>query len=66
MALAWQAGLALDRTRLYEDRVYVARKLQEGLLPDRLAPVPGLEAAVVYARAHPLVVRPGGKPWLVG
>jgi len=48
LALARQAGLALDRTRLYEDRAYVARKLQEGLLPDRLAAVPGLEAAVVY------------------
>ena len=48
LALAWQAGLALDRTRLYEDRAYVARKLQEGLLPDTLATVPGLEAAVVY------------------
>ena len=47
-ALARQAGLALDRIRLYEDRAYVARKLQEGLLPERLADVPGLEAAVVY------------------
>lgn len=48
LALARQAGLALDRTRLYEDRAYVARKLQEGLLPDRLAEIPGMEAAVVY------------------
>jgi PAS domain S-box-containing protein len=47
-ALARQAGLALDRIRLYEDRAYVARKLQEGLLPERLDDVPGLEAAVVY------------------
>jgi PAS domain S-box-containing protein len=47
-ALARQTGLALDRIRLYEDRAYVARKLQEGLLPERLAEVPGLEAAVVY------------------
>ena len=28
-------------------------------------PREALEAAIVYARAHPLVVRPGGKPWLV-
>ncbi len=48
VALAWQAGLALDRIRLYEDRAYVARKLQEGLLPHRLDEVPGLESAVVY------------------
>jgi PAS domain S-box-containing protein len=48
VALARQAGLALDRIRLYEDRAYVARKLQEGLLPERLADVPGLEAAVIY------------------
>lgn len=27
-------------------------------------PREALEAAVVHARAHPLVVRPGGKPWL--
>ncbi len=48
VALARQAGLALDRIRLYEDRAYVARKLQEGLLPERLAEVQGLEAEVVY------------------
>ncbi len=48
LALARQAGAALDRARLYENRAYVARKLQEGLLPERLDPVPGLEAAVVY------------------
>jgi PAS domain S-box-containing protein len=48
VALAWQAGLALDRIRLYEDRAYVARKLQEGLLPHRLDDVPSLESAVVY------------------
>ena len=48
LALLRQAGLALDRIRLYEDRAYVARKLQEGLLPARLAEAPGLEAAVVY------------------
>lgn len=48
MALVRQAGLAIDRIRLYEDRAYVARKLQEGLLPDRLAEAPGVEAAVIY------------------
>ena len=29
-------------------------------------PREALEAAIVHARAHPLVVRPGGKPWLRG
>lgn len=29
-------------------------------------PREALEAAIVHARAHPLIVRPGGKPWLRG
>jgi serine phosphatase RsbU (regulator of sigma subunit) len=48
MALARQCGQALERARLYEERSYVARTLQEGLLPDRLADVPGLDVAVRY------------------
>jgi PAS domain S-box-containing protein len=47
-ALADQAANALERARLYEERAYVARTLQEGLLPDRLAEIPGLEVAVRY------------------
>jgi serine phosphatase RsbU (regulator of sigma subunit) len=46
--LADQAAQALERARLYEERAYVARTLQEGLLPDRLAEIPGLEVAVRY------------------
>jgi PAS domain S-box-containing protein len=46
--LADQAAQALERARLYEERAYVARTLQEGLLPDRLAEIPGLEIAVRY------------------
>jgi serine phosphatase RsbU (regulator of sigma subunit) len=46
--LADQAAQALERARLYEERAYVARTLQEGLLPDRLADIPGLEVAVRY------------------
>jgi PAS domain S-box-containing protein len=48
LALADQAAQALDRARLYEERAYVARTLQAGLLPDRLATAPGLEIAVRY------------------
>ncbi|HWM10850.1 MAG TPA: GAF domain-containing SpoIIE family protein phosphatase, partial [Solirubrobacteraceae bacterium] len=46
--LAHQAAQALERARLYEERAYVARTLQTGLLPDRLADIPGLEIAVRY------------------
>jgi PAS domain S-box-containing protein len=47
-ALADQAAHALERARLFEERAYVARMLQEGLLPDRIADIPGLEIAVRY------------------
>jgi PAS domain S-box-containing protein len=48
LALSDQAAQALDRARLYEERAYVARTLQAGLLPDRLVTAPGLEVAVRY------------------
>ena len=48
VALGNQASAAMERAALFENRAYVARKLQEGLLPDRLAAVPGLEVAVRY------------------
>jgi len=48
LALGRQCGQALERARLYEERAYVARTLQEGLLPDELATVPGAEVAVRY------------------
>jgi serine phosphatase RsbU (regulator of sigma subunit) len=47
-ALADQAANALERARLYEERAYVARTLQEGLLPEQLAEIPGLEVAIRY------------------
>jgi PAS domain S-box-containing protein len=47
-SLADQAAHALERAQLYEERAYVARTLQAGLLPERLADVPGLEVAVRY------------------
>ena len=48
VSLADQGAHALERARLYEERAYVARTLQAGLLPERLADVPGLEVAVRY------------------
>ncbi len=39
---------ALDRAQLYEDRVYVADRLQQGLLPQQLPELPGLDVAVSY------------------
>jgi PAS domain S-box-containing protein len=47
-SLADQAAHALERARLFEERAYVARTLQTGLLPERLAEIPGLEVAVRY------------------
>jgi len=47
-SLSDQAAHAIERARLYEERAYVARTLQAGLLPERLADVPGLEVAVRY------------------
>jgi PAS domain S-box-containing protein len=47
-ALADQGGHALERARLFEERAYVARMLQAGLLPERLSDIPGLEVAVRY------------------
>ena len=48
LAMGRQCAQALERARLYEERSYVARTLQEGLLPDRLADAPGLDVAVRY------------------
>ena len=47
-ALGHQCAQALERARLYEERSYVARTLQEGLLPDVLASAPGVDVAVRY------------------
>jgi PAS domain S-box-containing protein len=47
-ALADQGAQALERARLFEERAYIARTLQAGLLPDRLDEIPGLEVAVRY------------------
>jgi serine phosphatase RsbU (regulator of sigma subunit)/PAS domain-containing protein len=46
--LARRCATALDNNRLYSERSYIARTLQEGLLPLELAEVPGVEAAVRF------------------
>jgi PAS domain S-box-containing protein len=48
VSIARQGGQALERARLYEERAYVARTLQEGLLPREVPPIEGLEIAVHY------------------
>ena len=48
VAIARQGAQALDRARLYEERAYVARTLQAGLLPSELPDIPGLDVAVRY------------------
>jgi hypothetical protein len=48
IALGRQCGQALERARLYEERAYVARTLQDGLLPEALAVPPGADVAVRY------------------
>ena len=40
-----RAGLALDNARLFSDRAYTARALQDSLLPPVLPAIPGLEVA---------------------
>ena len=48
VAIARQGAQALERARLYEERAYVARTLQAGLLPGALPEIPGLDVAVHY------------------
>ena len=48
--LARRAAVAIDNARLYRERSYIARTLQESLLPPELPDVPGAEVA---ARFHP-------------
>jgi serine phosphatase RsbU (regulator of sigma subunit) len=46
--LARRCATAIDNNRLYSERSYIARTLQEGLLPLELPDIPGLEAAVRF------------------
>jgi serine phosphatase RsbU (regulator of sigma subunit) len=49
--LATRAALAVDNARLYQERSYVARTLQQTLLPPRLPAIPGVEVGALYRPA---------------
>jgi len=49
--LARRAGLAVDNARLYSERAWVARTLQESLLPPHTPDIPALEVGTVYLPA---------------
>jgi PAS domain S-box-containing protein len=49
--IARRASVRIDNARLFEERNRVAHVLQQGLLPQRLARVPGLEIAARYFAA---------------
>jgi PAS domain S-box-containing protein len=57
--LADRCALALDNARLFAERSYIAKTLQEGLLPAALPDIPRVELAVGY-RAGALETDVGG------
>ena len=49
--LARRAAMAVENARLFEERSYVARTLQQSLLPPKLPSVPGVELSSLYKAA---------------
>jgi PAS domain S-box-containing protein len=49
--LARRAAMAIDNARLFQDRSYIARTLQQSLLPPALPDIPGIEVAARYRAA---------------
>jgi PAS domain S-box-containing protein len=49
--LARRAAVAIDNARLFEERTFVARTLQESLLPPQLPAIEGIELAARYLPA---------------
>jgi PAS domain S-box-containing protein len=49
--IAQRAALAMENARLFQERTYVARTLQESLLPPHLPTIPGLDVAARYCAA---------------
>jgi PAS domain S-box-containing protein len=58
--LARRAALAIDNSRLYEERSHIARTLQRTLLPRRLPEIPGLQVAAFYQSAGVTQTEVGG------
>jgi PAS domain S-box-containing protein len=58
--LARRAALAIDNSRLYEERSHIARTLQRTLLPRRLPGIPGLQVAAFYQPAGVMQTEVGG------
>lgn len=58
--LARRAALAIDNSRLYEERSHIARTLQRTLLPRRLPEIPGLQVAAFYQPAGVMQTEVGG------
>lgn len=58
--LARRAALAIDNSRLYEERSHIARTLQRTLLPRRLPAIPGIEVAAFYQPAGVMQTEVGG------
>jgi len=56
--IARRAALAVDNARLYQERSYVARTLQQNLLPPKLPTIPGIDLAALY--------RPSGEGTEIG
>ena len=46
--LARRCATAIDNARLYSDRAYIARTLQQSLLPVELPDIPGIETAARF------------------
>ncbi len=46
--LARRCGVAVDNARLFSERAYIARTLQQSLLPAELPDIPGIEAAARF------------------
>ena len=46
--LARRCAIAIDNARLFSERAYIARTLQQSLLPSELPDIPGIEAAARF------------------